>query len=271
MAFDSRAVRAGEVATLVAYGGGGLAAWWLVAIVPLGAWLTAGRLVGMCQLVLQPVRHRLALHVLVHALLTHCMHVLIYGMHTACTLHAHCMCMCTACTLEVRHWLALLPCALLSCGCALGGVGWVFGCGREGGVALQPTTLLLPLLLLPLLLDGAFGLLAATEAAWKAGQDDAQVRRLVGALERVSSPLSASLLASLAGCALAPLAGVYDADGAAAMAVSGPALQLAVGLAVGLLSVQAMLYTLFWGSILTELSHALRTVLRQTVPHEVRT
>eukprot|EP00964_Phaeocystis_antarctica_P008766 scaffold4751_cov56-Phaeocystis_antarctica.AAC.1 len=154
----------------------------------------------------------------------------------ACTNIRHAHGMHTACTLHVRHWLALLPCALLSCGCALGGVGWVFGCGREGGVALQPTTLLLPLLLLPLLLDGAFVLLAATEAAWKAGQDDAQVRRLAGALERVSSPLSASLLASLAGCALAPLAGVYDADGAAAMAVSGPALQLAVGLAVGLLS-----------------------------------
>ena len=259
MAFDSRAVRAGEVATLVAYGGGSLAAWWLVVIVPLGAWLTAGRLVGMCQLVLQPVCHRLALHVLVHGM----------------TLHAHCTCMCTcirtACTLQVRHWLTLLPCALLSCGCALGGVGWVLGCGREGGVTLQPTTLLLPLLLLPLLLDGAFGLLAATEAAWKAGQDDAQVRRLAGALERASSPLSASLLASLAGCALAPLAGVYDTDGAAAMAVSGPALQLAIGLAVGLLSVQVMLYTLFWGSVLTELSHALRTVLRQTLPHEVRT
>ena len=213
----------------------------------------------MCQLVLQPVCHRLALHVLVHGM----------------TLHAHCTCMCTcictACTLQVRHWLTLLPCALLSCGCALGGVGWVLGCGREGGVTLQPTTLLLPLLLLPLLLDGAFGLLAATEAAWKAGQDDAQVRRLAGALERASSPLSASLLASLAGCALAPLAGVYDTDGAAAMAVSGPALQLAIGLAVGLLSVQVMLYTLFWGSVLTELSHALRTVLRQTVPLEVRT
>ena len=270
MAFDSRAVRAGEVATLVAYGGGGLTAWWLVAIVPLGAWLTAGRLVGMCQLVLQPVCHRLALHV-----------ACTYTRHdTACTLrlhmhmqhaHATCTCICTTCALQVRHWLALLPCALLSCGCALGGVGWVFGCGREGGVALQPTTLLLPLLLLPLLLDGAFGLLAATEAAWKAGQDDAQASRLAGALERASSPLSASLLASLAGCALAPLAGVYDTDGAAAMAVSSPALQLAIGLAVGLLSVQVMLYTLFWGSVLTELSHALRTVLRQTVPHEVRT
>ena len=34
--------------------------------------------------------------------------------------------------------------------------------------------------------------------------------------------------------------------------------------------VQAMLYTLFWGSILTELSHALRTLLRQNTPHEVR-
>ena len=63
---------------------------------------------------------------------------------------------------------------------------------------------------------------------------------------------------------------MYDADGAAAMAASGPALQLAVGLAAGLLSVQAMLYTLFWGSLLTELSHALRTLLRQNTPHEVR-
>ena len=54
------------------------------------------------------------------------------------------------------------------------------------------------------------------------------------------------------------------------MAASGPALQLAVGLAAGLLSVQAMLYTLFWGSLLTELSHALRTLLRQNTPHEVK-
>ena len=30
-----------------------------------------------------------------------------------------------------------------------------------------------------------------------------------------------------------------------------------------------MLYTLFWGSLLTELSHALRTLLRQNTPREV--
>ena len=55
------------------------------------------------------------------------------------------------------------------------------------------------------------------------------------------------------------------------MASSGPALQLGVGLAFGVLSAQVMLYTVYWGSLLLELSEALRTMMRTNLaPIEVR-
>ena len=75
----------------------------------------------------------------------------------------------------LRHWGALLLAAALASLCAVGGVGWVLGCGRDGGVELHPSTLLLPLLLLPLMVDSSLVLLGSVEAAWKDNQDDAQV------------------------------------------------------------------------------------------------